>query len=166
MRDGHKAPWRSVELTAYFDHLMDEFAKSRDGKRLVFTPPTTRGSLITIAEAWIINTQREYVPTLTDAGRWPIVEALAHPDTISSDQARWLSLPGVWGDAARLWAERGWMPAKPALDLVPPSKPDPVTINRPYREMVLDLLDKAERSDRQARRDRKHTVERCARSRL
>lgn len=99
----HQAPWRSKELTAYYEGLMEAFADKGAG-HLPFTPPTDRGSLITRAEAMAINLQRDYVPTLAEAGRWPLVSVLQNPDDVMSrDQREWLLKR--WGECARLWAE-------------------------------------------------------------
>lgn len=60
-------------------------------RHLVFTPPTARGSLMTNAEAWALDLQKEFVPTLDDAGRWPSVATFDHPDVLSREQSEWLS---------------------------------------------------------------------------
>lgn len=72
-------------------------------RHLVFTPPSTRGSLLTNVEAWAINLQRNYVPTLASAGRWPPVYTLDDPEMLSREQSEWLSLR--WGQCAALWAK-------------------------------------------------------------
>lgn len=101
---GHRAPWRSQERTVYFEGLMDQYA-SCGPKHLPFTPPTTRGSLITRAEAYGINLQQQFVPTLAEAGRWPAVSAGGDPNDLSAEQREWLSLR--WGQVASLWARSG-----------------------------------------------------------
>lgn len=100
----HNAPWRSVERTLYFEGLMRRFAA--DGPRhLVFTPPSTRGSLLTNVEAWVLNLQKQFVPTLDDMGRWPMVATFDPPDVMSREQSEWLSKR--WGECASLWVARG-----------------------------------------------------------
>jgi hypothetical protein len=100
----HHAPWGSIDRTLYFEGLMRRFAV--DGPRhLVFTPPSTRGSLMTNVEAWALNTQKHFVPTLDDMGRWPLVATFGAPEILSREQAEWLSKR--WGECAALWATRG-----------------------------------------------------------
>lgn len=101
---GHTAPWRSVERTAYFEGLMRQYAV--EGPRyLTFTPPSTRGSLLTNTEAWALNLQRRFVPTLSEEGRWPPRYALEHPDNLTQEQQTWLTQR--WGECAALWAKSG-----------------------------------------------------------
>jgi hypothetical protein len=100
----HRSPWRSIARTLYFEGLMRRFAT--DGPRhLVFTPPSTRGSLVTNAEAWALNVQKQFVPTLDGMGRWPLVATFDAPELLSREQADWLSKR--WGECASLWAAKG-----------------------------------------------------------
>jgi hypothetical protein len=157
---GHRAPYYSDERTAYFEHLMDGFAE-RGGRSLTFTPPSTRGSNITRCEAWAINTQRDYVPTLADAGRWPNIKIGAHPETLSRDQTEWLSMR--WGECARKWAEAGC-----------PGVIEPTSIRlaksqkerKEYASLVLSKFRDLERTDKRSLLEKKSAVEHAARQRL
>lgn len=100
----HNAPWQSKGRTAYFEWLMQEYAEKGD-RHLCFTPPTDRGSLITRCEAWGLNTQRQYVPTLADGGDWRVVQAGGNPDTMTRIQREWLF--NFWGDVASKWVAAG-----------------------------------------------------------
>lgn len=118
----NRAPYRSWRLTCYYNGLLDRAA--RDGlEHLPFTPPTTRGSLITRCEAWGLNNQRAFVPTLTDMRRWPIVAHDDHPDALSNVQAEWLKLR--WGEVATTWCSEGWSPNHLAADVAIASKLHP-----------------------------------------
>lgn len=156
----HKAPYRSPELTAYYEDKMDEFAKL-GGRYLVFTPPTTRGSLITRCEAWAINVQRDCVPTLTEAGRWPIIKIGGNPDDFSREQAEWLSC--FWGDCASKWVEAGCPGAGEPIALCSMKK---AKEREAYKDLVMQTYKDFEHRDRRNFLEKKSSVERAARNRL
>ena len=157
----HRAPWRSPELTAYYERKMDEYVE-HGSRHLVFTPPTTRGSLITRCESWAVNLQRDYVPTLTDAGRWPEIMAGSHPDTMSRDQRDWLSSPGRWGECAVLWADH----IKSATAVTALSDAREAKKHRDYANLVMRTFADFEHSDRRDRLTHRSEIERRARQRL
>lgn len=160
MGPSHKAPYRSPELTAYFEGKMDEFAKL-GGRHLVFTPPTTRGSLITRCEAWAINIQRDHVPTLADMGRWPLVNIGDHPEVLSREQTEWLSR--FWGDCAHKWTEAGCPGCDAPTDLQSVKKDRARAV---YKDLVMQTFNDFEHQDRRDFLERKSSVERAARNRL
>lgn len=90
--------------TEKFEKYMDDFFLS-GGKpeKLIFTPPTDRGANITRVEAFGLNMQRNFVPCLVDAGRWPVVKVDDDPSVMSNDQRYWLNLR--WGEIARKWVD-------------------------------------------------------------
>lgn len=157
---GHHAPYFSVERTNYYESLMDQFA-ARGTRHLCFTPPTSRGSNLTRCEAWAINAQRDYVPTLADAGRWPPVQIGKRPETLSREQADWLSR--FWGDCARKWVEAGC-----------PGTIAPVSLNaekaskerKDYAELVMSAYRDLEHADKRSFIEKKAAVEKAARQRL
>jgi hypothetical protein len=155
----HRAPYYSVERTTYFESCMDEFAK-HGGRHLVFTPPTTRGSNITRCEAWALNLQRDCVPTLTEAGRWPLIQIDAHPKTMSREQSEWLSK--FWGDCARKWVEAG-CPGAAIKDFDAAKKE---RAHKEYAALVMSKFREAEHADKCTFLERKASVEHAARQRL
>jgi hypothetical protein len=156
----HRASHFSAELTAYFEHLMDEFAEKGD-RHLVFTPPTTRGSLITRAEAFAINVQRDYVPTLTDMGRWPLISVGQRPDVMSREQREWLSQH--WGECARLWIARG-CPMPTEIKSLKPARE--AKKREDYKALVMHTFEKFEHADKREFINKRAEVERKARERL
>lgn len=141
----HRAPSYSMERTCYFDGLMDRYA--RDGDRyLVFTPPSTRGSLLTRAESWAINFQRPYVPTLIDDGRWPVTDHRDHPSLLSPDQTEWLS--SRWGECASLWRRKGWRPDQQTADAALVGR-HPTTRLSIDREVYAAAIEAAARQERE-----------------
>ena len=157
---GHRAPYYSDERTMYFESLMDRFAE-HGARHLTFTPPSTRGSNLTRCEAWAINTQRDYVPTLADAGRWPAAQIGAHPNTLSREQADWLSR--FWGDCARKWVEAGCPGVVSPISL----KAEKASKDRKeYAELVMNTYRDFEHADKRLFAEKRAAVERAARERL
>lgn len=155
----HRAPYYSAERTAYYEGLMDQFAE-HGGRHLCFTPPTDRGSNITRCEAWALNLQRGFVHSLRDAGRWPVVQVGAHPNTLHDEQRKWLSR--FWGDCARKWVEAG-CPGATIADLKSRKKE---IERKTYSDLVLKTYSDFEHADKREFRDKKSAIERAARQRL
>lgn len=155
MAASHNAPWYSQERLSYFEEMMKEFAE-KGGRYLVFTPPHTRGSLLTLAEAWILNRQRPFVPTLDAMGRWPEVSPGVHPHDLSRDQSDWLCRN--WGEGARQWAD-----SQKVHNLADARG----SKNRSsYADLVMQKFCDLEHEDRRNLRDKKSEIERAARNRL
>lgn len=155
MSEGHNAPWYSQERLAYYEGLMRLFAEKGD-RHLAFTPPHTRGSLLTIAEAWILNRQKAFVPTLTDMGRWPDASPGMHPHNLSKEQSEWLRRN--WGDGARQWVE--------SLKVTILAAAHDTKKKSDYAELVMQKFRDFEHADRREFREQKSAVERAARNRL
>lgn len=156
---GHRAPYYSTERTAYYESLMDSFA-TQGSKHLCFTPPSTRGSNLTRCEAWALNIQRDYVPTLCDMGRWPIIQIGAHPSTLTREQSEWLSKR--WGECASGWVAAG-CPGARIEQLATRKKANE---RRKYADLVMQTFNDFEHQDKRRLLERRSAVEHAARQRL
>ena len=94
--------YREAQTARMEAHMENFRASGGDPKKLVFTPPISRGSSLTSAEAWILNKAVETLPSLTERD-WPHLQAGDDP---TQKQIDWLMQPGVWGASATCWAER------------------------------------------------------------
>jgi hypothetical protein len=138
---------------------MDGFA-AHGSKHLCFTPPTTRGSNITRCEAWALNVQRDYVPTLCGMGRWPAVKIGGHPKILTRDQSDWLSKR--WGECASGWVEAGCPGAR--IEQIAARKKEPE--RKKYADLVMQHFNEFEHQDKRELLDRRAAVEHAARQRL